>query len=645
MDNNSTLLSFGKEKLDNTKESNKQDTKDLIESDKTLVSDLDSKKPKPKTQAHKRTAEELAKAQREISIAEFFEKNRHLLGFDNPRKALLTAVKEAVDNSLDACEEAGILPELYIEIIAMSDDRYRIIIEDNGPGIVKEQVPKIFAKLLYGSKFHAMKQSRGQQGIGISAAGLYAQLTTGKPIRIISKTSQNKPAYYCELLIDTQRNIPVIQKEENPEWEKENGTKIELDLEANYYKGSQSVDEYLKQVAIVNPHATIVYTNPKAEQTIYARAVEEMPKEAKSIKPHPYGVELGALIKMLKLTTQKTSHSFLTSEFSRVSTTVATEILELAGISPTHKPKDIDRNQAEHIINAIKKVKIMNPPVDCLSPIGEEQLEKGIKKEVNAEFYKTISRPPAVYRGNPFVIEASIAYGGNISGDQPATILRFANRVPLLYQAGACAFTKSVIATSWKSYGLNQSRGSLPIGPLLIVLHMASVWTPYTSEAKEAIASYPEIIKEIKLALQQVGRELQKYVSKKGRVKDEFKKRSYISKFIPHIAQSVAEMLSQSEDVKKELESKLITILEQKRGKLEKLEFDASANEEFDESMALGISGGLLEDDILQDANSTESTKKTKKNKKTSKKDENDESSEDYDYKEEDYDNLGADME
>jgi len=174
---------------------------------------------------------------------------------------------------------------------------------------------------------------------------------------------------------------------------------------------------------------------------------------------------------------------------------------------------------------------------------------------------------------------------------------------------------------------------------------MASVWTPYTSEAKEAIASYPEIIKEIKLALQQVGRELQKYVSKKGRVKDEFKKRSYISKFIPHIAQSVAEMLSQSEDVKKELESKLITILEQKRGKLEKLEFDASANEEFDESMALGISGGLLEDDILQDANSTESTKKTKKNKKTSKKDENDESSEDYDYKEEDYDNLGADME
>jgi DNA topoisomerase-6 subunit B len=175
---------------------------------------------------------------------------------------------------------------------------------------------------------------------------------------------------------------------------------------------------------------------------------------------------------------------------------------------------------------------------------------------------------------------------------------------------------------------------------------MASVWTPYTSEAKEAIASYPEIIKEIKLALQQVGRELQKYVSKKGRVKDEFKKRSYISKFIPHIAQSVAEMLNESEDVKKELESKLLKILEHKRGKLEKVEFDASANEEFDESMALGISGGLLEDDILQDENSTnDSTKKPKKNKENSKRDKKDESTEDYDYKEEDYDNLGADME
>ena len=115
-------------------------------------------------------AQEMAKKHRDISVAEFFEKNRHLLGFDNARKALLTCVKEAVDNSLDACEEAGILPEIQVELIDMGNNRFRVIVEDNGPGIIRAQIPKVFAKLLYGSKFHRLKQSRGQQGIGISAS-------------------------------------------------------------------------------------------------------------------------------------------------------------------------------------------------------------------------------------------------------------------------------------------------------------------------------------------------------------------------------------------------------------------------------------------------------------------------------------------
>src|SRR3989344_1183279 len=155
-------------------------------------------------------AYELAKRQKEISVAEFFTKNRHLLGFDNKRKALLMAVKEAVDNSLDACEEARVLPEISVEIIQMSEFKYKVIIEDNGPGIVKKQIPNIFAKLLYGSKFHTMKQARGQQGIGISAAVLYGQLTTGKPARITSRTSPKQPPHYFELHINTQQNRPEI---------------------------------------------------------------------------------------------------------------------------------------------------------------------------------------------------------------------------------------------------------------------------------------------------------------------------------------------------------------------------------------------------------------------------------------------------
>ncbi|MDD4787318.1 MAG: ATP-binding protein, partial [Pirellulales bacterium] len=160
------------------------------------------------------TAQSMAADQRDISVSEFFAKNRHLLGFDNPRKALLTTVKEAVDNALDACEEAGILPEIWIHIQRTPNggeqNRYKAGVQDNGPGILKKQIPLIFGKLLYGSKFHRLRMSRGQQGIGISAAGMYGLLTTGRPVKIMSKVSVRKPAHYYEIQIDTKRNLPEI---------------------------------------------------------------------------------------------------------------------------------------------------------------------------------------------------------------------------------------------------------------------------------------------------------------------------------------------------------------------------------------------------------------------------------------------------
>ena len=457
---------------------------------------------------------ELAKRQREISIASFFEKNRHLLGFDNPRKALLTSIKEAVDNSLDACEEGSFLPEVSVEVIDMQNDRFKVIIEDNGPGIVKKQIPNIFAKLLYGSKFFKLSQSRGQQGIGISASVLYAQLTTGKPARITSKIGKKYPAHYYELHIDTQKNSPEIIKEEVIEWNKEHGTRIELDLEGSYQKGDQSIDQYLKQTAIVNPHVTIIYTNPKAEQIIFPRATEVMPRKPVEIKPHPHGVEIGRLLSMLKFTESRTLQSFLTSEFSRVGPGTAKQICGNAALLPNTKPVDITREMAEKLVQGIEKTKIIAPPTDCISPIGEDLLEKGLRKEINAEFYCAVTRPPEVYRGNPFIVEAGLAYGGQQSAEEGTRLLRYANRVPLLYQQGACAVTRSVINTAWRNYGLSQSKGALPIGPVTLVVHIASVWVPFTSESKEAIAHYPEIIKEIKLALQECGRKLSIYIHK-----------------------------------------------------------------------------------------------------------------------------------
>jgi len=526
---------------------------------------------------------ELAKKQRDISVASFFEKNRHLLGFDNPRKSLLTAIKEAVDNSLDACEEANILPEISVEIIELSENKFRVIVEDNGPGIVKKQIPNIFAKLLYGSKFHKLSQSRGQQGIGISASVLYAQLTTGRSAKITSTIGKKHSTHFYKLRIDTHNNKPEIVMGETIEWNKEHGTKIELDLEGSYQKGDQSVDQYLKQTAIVNPHVTIVYTNPKAEQIIFPRATEEMPKKPVEIKPHPYGVEIGVLMSMLKLTEARTLQSFLCNEFSRVGSGTAKQICQNAAMLPNTKPRDITREMAQKIEDGIKKTKIISPPTDCISPIGEDLLEKGLRKEINAEFYAAITRPPSVYRGNPFVVEVGIAYGGEQNAEGSMNLFRYANRVPLLYQQGSCAVTKSVVNTAWRNYGLSQSRGALPVGPITVAVHIASVWVPFTSESKEAIAHYPEITKEIKLALQDCGRKLASYVGKKRRMQYESKKRDYIQIFIPHVGEALKEIIGLKDSEEKNVEKLLAQILEKKRGKLEEIN---AQNLEYDEEFA-----------------------------------------------------------
>jgi DNA topoisomerase-6 subunit B len=500
--------------------------------------------PASSTNGRRATAESLAAKQREISVSEFFTRNRHLLGFDNPQKALLTTIKEAVDNSLDACEDAGILPELEVSIQTLSEDRFHIACQDNGPGIVKAQVPKIFAKLLYGSKFHTLKQSRGQQGIGISAASMYGQLTTGKPVRITSRTSRKKPAHYYEMHIDTRRNAPeVIRDVPLPDWPLAHGTRVEIELAGTYKRGRRSVDDYVEQTAIANPHASIHYTPPNGETIHYERATRELPREAVEIKPHPYGVELGVLMKMLKDTDSRTLRAALQSDFSRVSPKVADEIVSRAGLDPDARPKKLSRDEVERLYRVIPDVKIMAPPTNCLSPIGKELILAGLKTRIEAEFYEAVTRSPAVYRGIPFQVEVGAAYGGSLPADDPVDVLRFANRVPLQYQASACAVTKSAISTDWKNYGLQQSRGALPSGPVLLFVHIASVWVPFTSESKEAIAHYPEILRELRLALQEVGRKLGAHIKRRRRQQAAAKKLAYIQKYIPHIGVALQDIL------------------------------------------------------------------------------------------------------
>ncbi len=518
--------------------------------------------PKPKK---REDAQSMAARQREISVSEFFTKNRHLLGFDNPQKALLTAIKEAVDNSLDACEEAGILPDLIIDIIEVSESRYRVTVQDNGPGIVKAQIPKIFGKLLYGSKFHRLKQQRGQQGIGISAAGMYAQLTTGQPIRIVSRIGKKQPAHRFEIGLDTVKNAPVILKDDTIEWEMDHGTRVTMELEAVYKKGRRSVDGYVQQTAMANPHVHITYSTPKDEPLIYERVTDDLPVESSEIMPHPYGIELGILIRMLKETKARTVKSALMTDFSRVSNAVAHQICDTAGIRADAMAKRLSSSQVEMLFQAIPKVKIMAPPTSCLSPIGEELLLRGLEARIDATFFTTVARPPSVYRGNPFQIEVGLAYGGKLESEALGEVYRFANRVPLQYQQSACAITKSVIGTDWKKYGLAQARSALPAGPVVIMVHMASVWVPFTSESKEAVASYPEITKEIRLALMEAGRQLGAHVRKRKKAMDEARKHAYITKYIPHIGDALKDILDLTQKKRDETVETLKGILESSR--------------------------------------------------------------------------------
>jgi DNA topoisomerase VI subunit B len=514
------------------------------------------------------TAVEMGARQREISVSEFFTKNRHLLGFDNPRKALLTCVKEAVDNALDACEEAGILPEVIVKLEVASDEktppapsqatRFRVTVIDYGPGIVRQQIPKIFAKLLYGSKFHRLRMSRGQQGIGISAAGMYAQLTTGKPVQIISRTSAKSPAHYFEVQIDTKKNEPRIFENKQIEWENHRGTQVTLEIEGRYQKGRASVDEYLEQTAIANPHVKLVYVTPEGETKEYPRTINELPPQPREIKPHPYGIEFGIFLRMLHDTKSHTVAGFLAADFSRVSPAVAQHICKAAKISADAKPRNIHGAPAEALYKTIQATKIMAPPSNCISPIGEKAILHGLYKQIKGEFYTAVTRPPAVYRGNPFIIEAGLAYG-NAPGqaadpehpkaplaegeshdedEELARVIRYANRVPLLYQQSACATFKAVLETSWRNYGVAQSRGALPAGPMAIFVHMASVWVPFTSESKEAIADYDEIRKEIKLALQECGRRLGVFLRRREHAKSEFRRRNIFELYIEEVVEA-----------------------------------------------------------------------------------------------------------
>jgi len=484
-------------------------------------------------------ADELAKKQRSISVAEFFEKNKHLLGFDSPTRGVITTIKEAVDNALDACEEAQVLPDIYISIKKTGTDIFRIIVEDNGPGIVPAQVPYVFGKLLYGSRFHQIRQTRGQQGIGISAAVLYAQLTTGLPTIVISRTGAKEPAHRFEIQIKIETNEPDIISQKPFEWDRVHGTRVQIEFKSTM-SAKKKLLEYLKYTSVVNPHARF-RVELDDEAFTFERVSQEVIACPVAIQPHPHGIEFGQLKRMAEAGDQKVA-DFLVEGFSRVGKKTAQEMCEKAGLKGTVKVKTLSADQLKALLAAMQEVAVPAPPTSqCLSPIGEELIRRGLDKEFQMDFVAARTRPSSVFSGHSFMVEAAIGYGGKLPAEGNAMILRFANRVPLMYQQGACAITESVINVNWKAYNISQA--GLPQGPLLILVHVASTNVPFTSESKDAIAGIPEIQKEIVLALQDLGRELKTFLSRRDRNKLAEDRARAVCAIIPEIAQKVSEIV------------------------------------------------------------------------------------------------------
>lgn len=505
-------------------------------------------------------ADKMARNQKQIAISEFFEKNKHFLGFDSLQRSIITAVKESVDNSLDACEEARILPEIKVKITKVDSrkDILELQTEDNGPGIPQKSIEKVFGQLLFGSRFHAIRQSRGQQGIGITGVVMYSQLTTGKPTHVLSKVGDDPTAVSVNIGLDTRKNKAVKSDQTRIIWEnddqslKEHGLRVTTRMKGKYQRGRQSVYQYLRMTSIVNPHAEITFVDPDGEKFHWPRVTERLPAKVDAIKPHPHGIELGQLQRMCRESSDSRLTVFLRQNFSGVSMRAAKELCEAAELEVSTKPKSMKPDDVRALLEAFqgerevngKPIKLLSPPTNCLSPIEEMLIKKGLSKTIDSKFVSTMTRAPTVSHGNPFQVEVGLIFGEGMAADKHVEVLRFANRVPLMYQQGGCLLTKAIESVDWRQYGLEQAGGKgVPKGPAAILVHLASTNVQFTSEAKEALSDNEFVFEETRKAMLEMGRGLRKHLEKKKKMAKTREKFELINDILPAIAEKSAAIL------------------------------------------------------------------------------------------------------
>jgi len=491
---------------------------------------------------------------REHSIAEFFKKNRQMLGFTGKIRSLTTIIHELVTNSVDACEEAGILPDIDVKLEELGHDHYKVIVQDNGPGIPKAHLGKALGMMLAGTKFHRYIQQRGQQGIGAAGCTMYSVLTTGQPIKAVSGYKGNKIT--CNIGIDFKTNKPVMTNltEEPSEF---TGLVYEGEFKDVKHENSvRGVLEYLRRTALANPHVSISFTDPK-EKMAFPRAIDVNPIRPKEIKPHPLGMGAHGLLEMaVHQRESRTLSAFLQHTFSRMSLNKVNELKEMVSdVNFDSKPNKLTWDNAEKLVKAFQKVKWIAPAMDAVIPIGDEQVEKSFHNIFNPEFVMITERSPKVYRGGiPFVVEVGMGYGGGIvESGKRGELMRFANRVPLLFDGGGCAITESVKSIEWRRYGLK----NLDEEPIVILVNISSVYVPYTSAGKQAISDEEDIIEEIRNAIMESSRGMNRYLSGKRKAKEIETKKKVVSRYITQLASDLSYLSG-----KKSKEKEIVNILE-----------------------------------------------------------------------------------
>lgn len=528
-------------------------------------------------------ADEIFTEFKEHSVAEFFRKNKQMLGFSGKVKSLTTIVHEYVTNSLDACEEAGILPSLSVKITQLKEDQYYIKITDNGPGIPTTHVGKVFGTMLAGTKFHRYMQQRGQQGIGATGCTMYAQLTTGKPLRIKTSTGNGK-VFECNIGIDVKTNQAVMTGIQEYD-EDFRGTEVSGEFgDVKYERSDYGPLEYLKRTAIANPHAEILFIDPEGKKVKFPRVLEIIPESPEEIKPHPLGLEAHDLYESMKRSEAKKLSAFLLSELSRVSQAKINELQgKVQDIDFSNPPQTLTWDDAKRLISAFKVVKWAAPSAEALRPIGNEHIEVSLRSLLKPEFISVRSRAPKVYKGGvPFIIEAAITYGGKSgkisqAGQKSSEVLRYANRSPLLFDAGACATFKSVKSIDWRRYEIR----NFDDAPISVFVNVVSAFVPYTGAGKQSISSEPEIADEIKFAVMDVARDLNKYLA--GKVREERKeaKRKAIMRYIKQLSLALPELANSGNP--EEIEQKLSSIV------LDKFAIEDAGDEEESETRDIMI--------------------------------------------------------